>query len=88
MDTPRTARLSDWPDRAPAIVQAVHDASSAGTGIAARLAQLGFIAGEPVRVLQRGPGGREPLAVQIGETMFALRWAEAQCVEVAAAADD
>jgi len=27
-------------------------------------------------------GGREPLAVLIGETMFGLRWLEAQCIEV------
>jgi ferrous iron transport protein A len=33
-------------------------------------------------MLRRGPGGREPLAVQIGDTQFALRLLEAQCVEV------
>ncbi|EGI77027.1 hypothetical protein HGR_08534, partial [Hylemonella gracilis ATCC 19624] len=27
-------------------------------------------------------GGREPLAVQVGETFFALRQVEAHCVEV------
>ena len=37
---------------------------------------------EPVQLLRRGPGGREPLAVLIGETMFALRLLEAQCIEV------
>ncbi len=47
-----------------------------------RLGELGFLPGEPVQVLRRGPGGREPLAVMIGETMFALRLLEAQCVEV------
>jgi ferrous iron transport protein A len=47
-----------------------------------RLGELGFIPGEPVQLLRRGPGGREPLAVLIGETMFALRLLEAQCVEV------
>jgi len=35
-----------------------------------------------VRMLRRGPGGREPLAVQIGDTQFALRLLEAQCVQV------
>jgi ferrous iron transport protein A len=35
-----------------------------------------------VQLLRRGPGGREPLAVLIGETMFALRLIEAQCIEV------
>jgi ferrous iron transport protein A len=33
-------------------------------------------------MLRRGPGGREPLAVQIGQTLLALRLLEAQCVEV------
>jgi hypothetical protein len=32
--------------------------------------------------MRRGPGGREPLAVVVGETMFALRLLEAQCIEV------
>ena len=31
-----------------------------------RLAEIGFIAGEPLQLLRRGPGGREPLAVLIG----------------------
>ena len=48
-----------------------------------RLGELGFLPGEPVQLLRRGPGGREPLAVLIGETMFALRLLEAQCIEVA-----
>lgn len=50
-----------------------------------RLGDIGFIPGEPVRVLRRGPGGREPLAVLIGQTMFALRLVEAQCIEVTVA---
>lgn len=47
-----------------------------------RLSELGFLPGEPVQLMRRGPGGREPLAVQVGETFFALRRVEAQCVEV------
>lgn len=47
-----------------------------------RLAELGFLPGEPVEVVQRGPGGREPLAVRVGESMFALRLIEARCVLV------
>jgi ferrous iron transport protein A len=35
-----------------------------------------------VQLLRRGPGGREPLAVVIGDTMFGLRLLEAQCIEV------
>ena len=44
--------------------------------------ELGFLPGEPLQLLRRGPGGREPLAVLIGETMFGLRLLEAQCIEV------
>jgi ferrous iron transport protein A len=47
-----------------------------------RLAELGFIVGEPVQVLRRGPGGRDPLAVRVGDTLFALRLAEARCIDV------
>ena len=51
-------------------------------GITRRLAELGFLPGEKVTVLRRGPGGREPLAVQIGDTVFALRSIEADCIKV------
>jgi len=47
-----------------------------------RLAELGFLPGEKTTVLRRGPGGREPIAVQVGDTMFALRAIEAECIEV------
>jgi ferrous iron transport protein A len=47
-----------------------------------RLGELGFMPGEQVTVLRRGPGGREPIAVQIGDTVFALRALEARCIEV------
>jgi ferrous iron transport protein A len=47
-----------------------------------RLGELGFLPGEPVQLLRRGPGGREPLAVLIGDTMFGLRLLEARCIEV------
>lgn len=52
--------------------------------IARRLQDLGFVDGEPVRVIGRGPLGGEPLAVQIGFTRFALRLAEAERVRVVA----
>ena len=76
-------RLSDLPNGRLATVQGVSAASrQADAQMLHRLAELGFLPGEPVQVLRRGPGGREPLAVQIGETLFALRQVEAQCVEV------
>ena len=51
-------------------------------GVARRLTELGFLPGETVTLLRRGPGGREPIAVQIGETLFALRCIEAACIQV------
>jgi ferrous iron transport protein A len=47
-----------------------------------RLGELGFLPGEPVQVVRRGPGDREPLAVVVGDSFFALRLAEARCVSV------
>lgn len=56
------------------------------SGLLQRLAELGFMAGETISVLRRGPGGREPIAVQVGDTLFALRHHEASCIQVRAAA--
>ncbi len=76
--------LAELPVGMPATVSGVVSASPEVDAVALRrLGELGFIPGEPVRMVQRGPGGREPLAVRIGETMFALRLIEAQCIEIA-----
>ena len=56
--------------------------SALRSSVTERLAELGFLPGESVTVLRRGPGGREPIAVQVGDTVFALRTLEAACVEV------
>jgi ferrous iron transport protein A len=81
---PRTS-LADLPDGSHAVVTGLNTAvPGADTALLRRLAEIGFVAGEPVQVLRRGPGGREPLAVQIGDTLFALRLLEARCVEVEA----
>lgn len=75
--------LSQLPNGAHARVDHVFSgAPEVGTATVQRLEELGFIAGEPVRMLRRGPGGREPLAVQVGETLFALRLVEAQSIVV------
>ena len=76
-------RLTQLPTGAHATVAGVSPQSiHADAAMLERLGELGFITGEPVQLLQRGPGGREPLAVVVGETMFALRWLEADCIEV------
>ena len=46
------------------------------------LEELGFLAGEPVCVMARGLPGADPLVVRIGQSTFALRRAEAECVAV------
>lgn len=79
--------LSDLPNGTHATVEGlVSGASAVQSATAQRLSELGFIAGEPVQMLRRGPGGREPLAVRVGDTQFALRLVEAQCVHVRAVA--
>jgi ferrous iron transport protein A len=82
-----TLSLAQLADGARATVSRVVSASQEIDAVALRrLGELGFLPGEPVHLLRRGPGGREPLAVVIGETMFALRLLEAQCIEVDAVA--
>lgn len=51
--------------------------------ISRRLRELGFVSGEPVRIVASGPFGGDPLLVQIGFTRFALRKTEAARVHVA-----
>jgi ferrous iron transport protein A len=58
------------------VISEIQDASP-GDPIARRLRDLGFVAGEPVRVVARGPLGGDPYLVQIGFTRFALRGSEA-----------
>ena len=75
--------LNELPIGAHATVLRVTAASPDVDAVALRrLGELGFIPGEPLQLLRRGPGGREPLAVLIGETLFGLRLLEAQCIEV------
>lgn len=79
----KSTLLSDLPNGAHATVKRLVAASAeADETLLRRLGELGFIRGEPLQVMRRGPGGREPLAVLIGETMFALRLLEARCIEV------
>ena len=47
-----------------------------------RLTEIGFVPGEAVRIVATGVPGREPLAVRLGNTTFALRRHEASLVRV------
>ena len=77
------AHLGELPNGHSATVVAV-DARGAdlGAGPLRRLMELGFLPGERVTAIRRGPGGREPLAVMVGGTLLALRWMEAASIQV------
>ena len=75
--------LTDLPAGVTARVVGV----SAGAGdtpheLTRRLAELGFLPGELVRIVARGWLAREPLAVRVGTGTFALRRFEAACINV------
>jgi ferrous iron transport protein A len=74
-------RLSELKKGASAVVREVEEAHAADP-IARRLRELGFVHGEPVRVVACGPMGGDPLLVQIGFTRFALRRSEAARVRL------
>jgi ferrous iron transport protein A len=76
-------RLSDLPHRAAAYVVAVVDAVP-NDAVARRLRDIGFVDGERVEVVAKGPVGAEPLLVHVGFTRFALRRSEAARVRVRA----
>ena len=79
--------LSDIPLHQLAYVETV-EAFHGNDAIARRLCELGFVAGEPVRVIACGPIGKEPLLVQIGHSRFALRRTEAARVHVVVEAEE
>jgi ferrous iron transport protein A len=73
---------------AKGVVSGVSDTSAAGMSIgdsvgstiARRLMELGFVAGERIEVIEEVRPGRDPIAVRIGSSIFALRRREAQAV--------
>jgi len=75
--------LSELPLRIGAQVDDVYDRYPQD-GVAKRLRELGFVPGELVQVVARGPLGGEPLLIQVGFTRFALRRSEAARVAVQA----
>lgn len=77
-DEPETFQmtLSELPAFTAATVVEVRDVAD-GDVIGRRLRELGFVRGEPVRIVGKGFLGSDPLLIQIGFTRFALRRAEA-----------
>lgn len=84
LDTSPTLCLDDLQPHQPGTITGLTAHHGASPAMLQRLAELGFMTGETISVLQRGPGGREPIAVQVGDTVFALRHHEASCIQVKA----
>jgi ferrous iron transport protein A len=91
--SPAVIRLTDLTQGTAARVVAVSaadvtavdrtGADSSGAGeLGRRLAELGFLPGEKLKIVARGFLGREPIAVRIGTSTFALRLFEAACIRV------
>jgi ferrous iron transport protein A len=77
-------KLADLATGVVARVVSVSALDSTGSiELSRRLAELGFLPGEKLRIVARGFMGREPIAVRIGTSTFALRMFEAACIRVA-----
>ena len=75
--------LADLPLRTDAWVHMLHMVVVGHEhGVLLRLLEIGFLPGEPVRVVARAAAGGDPLAVRVGCTTFALRRCEAALVRV------
>lgn len=46
------------------------------------LEEIGFLPGEQVRLMAKAIPGGDPMVVRVGQSTFALRRAEAACIEV------
>jgi ferrous iron transport protein A len=78
---PEPMKLADLATgRVARVVSVSPDGAAADMG--RRLAELGFLPGEAVRVVARGLMAREPIAVRVGTGTFALRLFEAACIRV------
>lgn len=81
-EAPAGMKLADLATGAAARVVSVSAAGGAAPDMGRRLAELGFLPGEAVRIVARGLVAREPIAVRIGTGTFALRLFEAACIRV------
>ncbi len=79
--------LDSLPLHVPALVRQI-SAPAEMPDWASWLAEIGFLPGESVRVIARAAMGGDPMVVRIGDSTFALRKAEAACVQVQRATDE
>jgi len=68
-----------------AVVLGIAAGDAASQGLRQRLMELGFVAGERLRVMAESFPARDPMAVRIGASTFALRRSEALWVQVSRA---
>jgi Fe2+ transport system protein FeoA len=93
MSTPSTAThlspptalgLDGWPLHTVAeVVGFASPQSDDQANTLLRLLEVGFLPGERVRLTACGLPGRDPLAVRVGQSTFALRRHEAALIQVA-----
>jgi ferrous iron transport protein A len=79
---PTNIQLSELAPGTRARVVSVAAADASTPELGRRLAELGFLPGEAVRIVARGLLARAPIAVRIGTGTFALRLFEAACIRV------
>ncbi len=77
--------LDTLPKGAHAVIEKIEQRAPLDP-IATRLEELGFVPGEAVQVVATGPMGRDPIAVRLGTSRFALRRGEAARVGLRTAA--
>ena len=79
----RTVSLDQLSEAAWATVAGVTvPADAADRNLVLRLLELGFVPGERVQVVREAKPGRDPLAIRLGHTTFALRRREAAFIQV------
>ncbi len=79
---PADMKLTELSIGTCARVVAVASTDAATPELGRRLAELGFLPGEAVRIVAKGLMARAPIAVRIGTGTFALRLFEAACIRV------
>lgn len=88
MTTTHALGLDQLPDHQWAtVVDLARPTDGEGHDLILRLTEIGFVPGEAVRIVASGVPGREPLAVRLGHTTFALRRHEAAVIRVTPGAE-
>lgn len=83
LEPPRGVALADLaPGVVARVLYVMNTVDGAAGELATRLAELGFLPGESVRIVARGFLSREPIAVRVGTGTFALRRFEAAAIRV------